>query len=133
MEDRNSVRGAGVCLITADLRVLLLYQNQSQRWGIPKGHSESGETPEQTWNRELLEETGLRIDGRFKDIGGPVKCYRYMIKFYMIDTMIVPQIQDHNEIGGYGWIPLDEIVDVMINGATRAALDHLVRNILRVR
>lgn len=29
-------------------------------WGFPKGHSESGETPIQTAERELLEETGLR-------------------------------------------------------------------------
>ncbi|RAO39306.1 8-oxo-dGTP diphosphatase [Micromonospora saelicesensis] len=32
-------------------------------WGLPGGHGEPGETPEQTAERELLEETGLRADG----------------------------------------------------------------------
>ncbi|WP_329106541.1 NUDIX hydrolase [Micromonospora sp. NBC_01699] len=32
-------------------------------WGIPGGLVEPGETPEQAAHRELLEETGLRVDG----------------------------------------------------------------------
>lgn len=130
-EDRAFIKGAGVCLVTPDLRILLLYQNQSQKWGIPKGHSEPGETPQQTWTRELYEETGIIIDSSFKEIGGPTKCYRYMVKFYLVDSMIIPNIRDHQEIGGYGWIPINEIQDVTINGATRSALDYLVKYIFK--
>lgn len=126
----GDIRGAGVCLITKDLRVLLLYQNKSEKWGIPKGHREVGETFEQTWIRELFEETGIRITSNFFDIGGPSKCYKYMVKFYMIDDIIIPNGGDRQEIGGYCWIRLQDIKDIPINGATRYALDHLIEKIL---
>lgn len=38
---------------------LIVYQQHSQCWSLPKGHMEAGETQEQTALRELWEETGL--------------------------------------------------------------------------
>jgi 8-oxo-dGTP pyrophosphatase MutT (NUDIX family) len=43
------------------LCVLLLKHRSGSYWAFPKGHSEAGETPEQTARRELLEETGLSV------------------------------------------------------------------------
>ena len=39
---------------------ILLVQDSRERWTIPKGHIEKGETPRQTAKREIYEETGLR-------------------------------------------------------------------------
>ena len=44
--------------------VLIVYQQFSQCWSLPKGHMEAGETEAETALRELWEETGLtaRLD-----------------------------------------------------------------------
>ena len=39
---------------------ILLIQDAKNRWTIPKGHIESGETPRQAAEREIKEETGLK-------------------------------------------------------------------------
>ena len=41
-----------------DIEILLI-QDAKDRWTIPKGHIEKGETPKQTSEREVMEETGL--------------------------------------------------------------------------
>jgi diadenosine hexaphosphate hydrolase (ATP-forming) len=38
---------------------ILLFQDSRDRWSIPKGHIEEGETAEETTVREIEEETGL--------------------------------------------------------------------------
>ncbi|MEO8862927.1 MAG: NUDIX domain-containing protein, partial [Candidatus Saccharimonadales bacterium] len=39
---------------------ILLIQDAKNRWTIPKGHIEEGETAKQTAEREITEETGLQ-------------------------------------------------------------------------
>ncbi len=53
-------RAAGTLLVAeASGRVLLLYRADGEGWATPGGMSEPGETPAQTAQRELEEETGL--------------------------------------------------------------------------
>ena len=48
--------------ITGEIRYLLIKNKRSANWGFPKGHIENGETKEDTAKREVLEETGIRIN-----------------------------------------------------------------------
>ncbi len=60
---RNPVPAAGV-LVVQEGRVLLVrrrYDPRAGAWCIPAGFMEAGETPEQSAEREVLEETGLIV------------------------------------------------------------------------
>lgn len=46
----------------AGKKFLLIRNKRSAHWGFPKGHIENGETKEETAIREVLEETGIKID-----------------------------------------------------------------------
>lgn len=41
---------------------MLLIQHHTGHWAFPKGHADPGESPQQTAERELLEETGLTLE-----------------------------------------------------------------------
>ena len=53
----------------------LLISDSKGRWTIPKGHIESGETPEETAVREVIEETGI-VDMRVIEWLGKIH-FRY--------------------------------------------------------
>ncbi len=56
-----------VRLEKGEWRVLLINDHEGNYWSFPKGHSEAGETAEQTASRELQEETGLTLVKKLTD------------------------------------------------------------------
>lgn len=55
---KEPIPGAGGLVFDSQGRVLLIRDRQGY-WVFPKGHTDPGETPEQTARREVLEETGI--------------------------------------------------------------------------
>jgi len=53
--------GAVVFRKDEDWKVLLIRHTRGRHISFPKGHVESGETESQTAEREILEETGVRV------------------------------------------------------------------------
>ena len=59
MEMKRSIVAGGIVL--GDSGTIALVRRRSETlWFFPKGHVEEGETPEETAEREILEETGIQ-------------------------------------------------------------------------
>ena len=61
--------------------VLLIRRNE--RWDIPKGHREEGESVEECAAREVEEETGVKIAGVERFLCSTVHCYNIYGKWEM--------------------------------------------------
>lgn len=70
-----------------DIEVLLI-QDSKERWTIPKGHIEPGETAKMTARREIEEETGLRNISVLSWLGKIHFKYRRQDKLVLMTTQI---------------------------------------------
>ena len=87
-------------------------------WSLPKGHIETGETPEQAAVREVKEETGIesQIDKSlgvidFWFMAGGKRIHKTVHHFLFKETggKIAPQV---SEVDDVRWFPLEETVIV---------------------
>lgn len=95
-------------VINGDIRFLLIKNKRSAHWGFPKGHVEKGETPQQTAERELLEETGLKIEivpefeskSEYMIQSKVEKC----VTIFLAKTAQTTTTIQQEEIGDYAWL-----------------------------
>ena len=107
--------GAVIFRKAEDWNVLLIRHTRGRHISFPKGHIESGETESQTAEREILEETGLRVrvDRRFRAEN------RYNIrpdtqKLVVIFAAVTDQAQitpQPEEIAEAFWLPVEEAAE----------------------
>lgn len=121
---------AGVILTNKDTTKLLAVINKNcfnpLKFGLPKGHREPGESPEECACRELKEETGLIIRVSPKDPKVIVsETVYYLIK---AATMPTPKPQDMTEIGEARWISWDDIFIHDCNRGLRLVREKLRKN-----
>jgi len=86
-------------------------------WSLPKGHIETGETPEEAAIREVAEETGIQseilrelgvIDFWFMAGGKRIHKTVHHYLFKEVGGKLAPQVTEVDEVR---WFPLNEIVD----------------------
>ena len=88
-------------------------------WSLPKGHIESGETPQQAAVREVQEETGIKpeivrelgvIDFWFMASGKRIHKTVHHFLFQEAGGKLAPQV---TEVDDVRWFPLHEIVSIL--------------------
>lgn len=90
---------------TGEVEILLI-QDAKDRWTIPKGHIEEGETAQQTAKREIAEEAGLHETEVLGWLGKIHFRYRRLDKLVLMTTQIylVRAIGDTNAIQKEEWM-----------------------------
>lgn len=103
---------------TSEVEILLI-QDAKNRWTIPKGHIEEGETAKQTAEREVGEETGLQQMEVGAWLGKIHFRYRRANSLVLMTTEIflvkgtgdTDKLQQEDWMNGIGWMPAAEALD----------------------
>lgn len=97
--------------------ILLLFRAKQNDWSFPKGHIESGETPEKAMQRELKEETGLDVvvirslpqNFYINDADEPIILSMYLAVPVSSTQLLIAE----NEGDRLCWVPVDEVENVL--------------------
>jgi dATP pyrophosphohydrolase len=132
-----------VVVYTDDAEVLLLRRRSPfEFWQSVTGSLDNGETPADAAWRELIEETGLRDEGKLLDTGvsrqftidprwrdrypqGVTENTEYEWR-YRLPAAVEIQI-DVAEHSAYRWLPIDAAIDAVWSSTNREALEDLQR------
>jgi 8-oxo-dGTP pyrophosphatase MutT (NUDIX family) len=98
---------------------ILLIQDAKDRWTIPKGHIEEGESAKQTAEREVMEETGLKSMDVLSWLGKINFRYRRQHSLVLMTTQIFLIKADENSgklkkeswMNGIGWFSAADALD----------------------
>jgi ADP-ribose pyrophosphatase YjhB (NUDIX family) len=98
---------------------ILLIQDAKDRWTIPKGHIEEGETAKETAEREIKEETGLSEVKVLNWLGKINFRYRRGSSLVLMTTEIflaqglgnTDKLKPEDWMNGIKWFPAAEAVD----------------------
>ncbi len=97
--------------------VFLVQHLDSNHWGFPKGHSEIGESPKETAERELFEEGGMKV---IRYLENPYLTEQYQftrdgvlidktVRFYLAEVTPKYTLQSE-EISAGKWLPLKDLL-----------------------
>ncbi len=100
---------------------ILLIQDAKDRWTIPKGHIEKGETARETAEREIKEETGLQQMNVMNWLGKIHFRYRRQQSLVLMTTQIylvkaegdTDNLKKEEWMNGIGWFPATEALDMI--------------------
>ncbi len=123
-------------MIAGEVRYLLIKNKRSANWGFPKGHIERGETKEDTARREVLEETGIRI----QIIPGFISKSEYTIQgkveksvsIFVAKTSDTQTIIQHEEIEDYIWLNYPKAIKTLKFENDRSILEKAHEFLLRI-
>ncbi len=120
---REPTAGGIVFRMTPDNRdiAILLIQDSKDRWTIPKGHIEPGETAKQTAVREIGEESGLKEVDVLTWLGKIHFKYRRLDKLVLMTTQVYLVQSTNNKehptkekwMNGIRWFSFSDALDAI--------------------
>lgn len=130
---RRPVLTVGAAIFRDDGRVLMIRTHKwSNRWGIPGGKVEYGETSEAALRREILEETGLEVDRPafvlVQDCIHSPEFYReehFVLLNYRCRAPGAPEVRLNGEAQSFRWVTPAEALAMDLNLPTRVLLNAL--------
>lgn len=116
---------------------VLLIRDPYRKWGLPKGHIEGGEGPQEAALREVREETGLdqlilgpevgSIDWYFQQRG--VRIHKYCRFYLMAAPQGEPVPEEAEGITECRWLPLPQAIGRIAYDNAREILNEASRMI----
>lgn len=120
---KNTIK-CGVIVFNETLDEIVLIQNNyslmkgEDKWGLPKGHRELGETYATCARRELLEETG--IDEYIRDDMFKIRINNsYYFPIILNKNKVKLDPIDKNEIAQAMWIKVEKLEKMNVNRETK--------------
>lgn len=118
-----------------DWHVLMVQKSEGHWWGLPKGHAEPGESPKDAAERELFEETGLKVA---EWIALPPFVERYALtrgnrKVNKTVTYYAARVQGRLDVDSFeliegSWVPLNQAASL----ASYPEIKEICRDFLKV-
>ncbi|KAA5544586.1 NUDIX domain-containing protein [Roseiconus nitratireducens] len=139
-EGPTAKRAAGILIMTRRRPNQFLLMRHVDRWDLPKGHSEPGESVVETALRETEEETGIsgqdiEIDPDFCfQLVYPVRYkkrdnqpFRKQVVYLLgkIDDPVTPDLTEHLSFQWFDWSPPHQIQEQTIDPLLDAVRRHL--------
>jgi bis(5'-nucleosidyl)-tetraphosphatase len=99
------------------VRLFLVLHYPAGHWDFPKGAVEKGETQEQAAKREILEETGIRVDSFIPGFRKEIEYYyrrqnnlAHKRVIFFLATTNESKVRISYEHSGYDWLTFDQLI-----------------------
>lgn len=132
------INECGVILLDKNSKkVLIIFQKESLKWGLPKGHLKEIEKINNLYydcaKRELLEETGIMINNhKHKNLGTFIIRDKLFYVLQLSREIALYKPIDTVEIGAIKWLELSEIIPFLNKYNCNVTLKELYRYISTV-
>lgn len=141
--DQISAGGIAFRWKDSEPEIAIVCVKPKQRWQLPKGIVDPGESPEVTALREVREEAGVQTDrlGLIETIeywyrsvrnGKPVRYHKF-VHFYLL-RYLEGDVSDHDhEVEEARWVSLDEALELLEFKSERAVVERAREMIESIR